>query len=176
MSIFPLLNLPEKSLNYVLRRMPLTELIGFALISQTAKNHVENLNIKMRDVLVGLEDNIRFYIRADRNNFVASAFFSFDINQVLEQPGKREFILKTSEGQTWTNPGLGVRQFLDHVLEIGHHPELSIFFNKIDCDEDTICDMFDVLALETFAMYIGNFVNIFYQKMLKYYLKNKKVQ
>ncbi|CCD73096.1 F-box domain-containing protein [Caenorhabditis elegans] len=167
MAVFTLLNLPEKSLNYVLRRMPLTELIGFALISKTTKDQAERLNVKMRSLNVSLDGAIRIHISDGSDNvFPPPWFFKFLVSKVPKQPSKREFILMTSGGRNWTNPEFGVRQFLDHVLEIWHLTKIYLCCLEIDCDANTIRDMFDGLEISLFQIFFRNLVNPFVQKML----------
>ncbi|CCD73090.2 F-box domain-containing protein [Caenorhabditis elegans] len=178
MHVFPLPNLPEKSSNYVLRRMPLTQLIGFALISKRTKDQAERLNVKMKSVDVWIDEAIKIFIWADSDERIPSVFVKFLVSQAPNDPGKREFTLRTREGKTW--PKFGARQFLDHALEVCNEVciiRITLLCDKIDCDGNKICDMFDGLTIESLSVCFEHLqlVNPFFQQMLTKFSRQSKM-
>ncbi|CCD72811.2 F-box associated domain-containing protein [Caenorhabditis elegans] len=175
---FQLLKLPQKSIVYVLHRLLIADLIGFSLISQTAKERTKHLGLKAKCVCIGIDSQISILIslQHDQTRFIFYTNEYRNPEHRLEEEESIKMSIDTRLGE-WKTPKCCVKQFLDHVFEIFHEKTkvLSLRFTT-DHYENALFDDLGGLEIEYFYMHSSpNSKSLTSQRALKQFSRAAKI-
>ncbi|CAB07270.1 F-box domain-containing protein [Caenorhabditis elegans] len=136
MAGFPILRLPSKPLRLLFQTMDVYYLVSISFNSKFAKSIVESLNLRANNIILTM-----------------STIISIDVQ------------LNTLESLSFKVSEIGLRKFLDHILDIFHQQKVSQLTIS-SYDYQSIIEEFDSLNIETLH-FTSPYMDTFHGNLLK---------
>ncbi|CDH93133.1 F-box associated domain-containing protein [Caenorhabditis elegans] len=120
---FTLLKLPQKSIDVVLRRMCIEALVELSFTSKAAMQQTKHLGIKTERFIIAINSN---EILIDVSGCRDFRFYTFECSTPSHHTVQKPIRVHVGfRGERWETPFFGVRQFLNHLMEIFHQTKLD---------------------------------------------------
>ncbi|CAL2038440.1 unnamed protein product [Caenorhabditis brenneri] len=131
---FPLLRLPMDARMNVLRNMEILRLMGFSLLSKSAKHLIKSLNLKADEVVVQAHELCVLSVKF-KGQFIQFGFASkrdlrrgrirprFD--QVIPTAKILAFYNTVKDNHHWNQPEFTARDWFEHFCSVFHHSKID---------------------------------------------------